>query len=247
MARRLTISGLAVGAVLAATPVSLAAPEPACTSDAMVVFDGSGSMAETGFDNTGIPRIFDARQAVRRAIPQVAEMRRMGLIVYGPGRTGGCGDIALHFAPRAAAGDAIVAAIDALAPAGQTPLTHAVQIAAEVLEYRTRSGVIVLVTDGRETCGGAPCALADAFTATARDLTVHVIGFRMTGDLIDWLGIHGWDEAATQNAVRCLADRTGGQFVSTETVDELTAALLVTLDCPRVSTGPRSGDRTLAG
>ena len=38
----------------------------------------------------------------------------------------------------------------------------AVEQAAEVLNYRSKPGVIVVVTDGEETCGGAPCGLGDS-------------------------------------------------------------------------------------
>ena len=48
--------------------------------------------------------------------------------------------------------------------------------AAEVLEYRTEAGVIVLLTDGEETCGGSPCSVAKLLRSAARQLTVHVIG-----------------------------------------------------------------------
>ncbi len=61
-----------------------------CTSDAMIVFDGSGSMAEMGFNDINEPRIFEARQAMAEAIPQIAQTRRLGLVVYGQiGRASG--------------------------------------------------------------------------------------------------------------------------------------------------------------
>ena len=49
---------------------------------------------------------------------------------------------------------------NALVPAGKTPLTSAVEQAAEVLDYRAKPGVIVVVTDGEETCGGRLASLA---------------------------------------------------------------------------------------
>ena len=45
-----------------------------------------------------------------------------------------------------------------------------------MLEYRTEAGVIVLLTDGEETCGGSPCSVAKLLRSAARQLTVHVIG-----------------------------------------------------------------------
>ena len=53
-----------------------------------------------------------------------------------------------------------MSAVNALVPAGKTPLTSAVEQAANVLDYRNKPGVIVVVTDGEETCGRSPCALA---------------------------------------------------------------------------------------
>jgi len=38
--------------------------------------------------------------------------------------------------------------VDALIPAGQTPLTEAVAEAVEVLAFREKPGLIVLLTDG---------------------------------------------------------------------------------------------------
>ena len=72
-----------------------------CTEDAMIVFDGSGSMAETGFNNIGGPRIIEARTAMRKVIPQVAQVRRLGLMTYGPGaEENACRNIALALEPE---------------------------------------------------------------------------------------------------------------------------------------------------
>ena len=38
-----------------------------CAADAMIVFDGSGSMAEMGFNDIDEPRIFEARRAMADA------------------------------------------------------------------------------------------------------------------------------------------------------------------------------------
>src|SRR3546814_7617500 len=41
-----------------------------------------------------------------------------------------------------------------------------------------KPGVVVVVTDGEETCGGSPCDLGKKLHAGANQLTVHVIGYR---------------------------------------------------------------------
>jgi len=223
---------LAAGlSVFGAEAGSQAASE-SCERDAMLVFDGSGSMAEMGFNGLDFPRIQEARKAVRRALPKIAPYRNLGLIIYGPGPADACANIDLKFPPmRDAAGPAITQ-IEALTPDGDTPLTQAVLNAAEVLQYRSRPGVIVLVTDGKETCGGAPCQLAAALAADAPDLTVHVIGFQIRGSHFNWESADAVQQENGRTVARCLADRTGGLYVAAETVDQLTNALLETLVCP---------------
>lgn len=216
--------------------LGLAAPAPKaaisdCSVDAMLVFDGSGSMAEIGFDTGDATRIDEARQAIRRAMPGIAPFRRVGLLTYGPGTGGSCGNLNLHFPPIERADGPVIAEIDRLRPGGLTPLSAAVAQAAEVLNYRSRSSVVVLVTDGNETCGGRPCALGRSLEADGLDLTVHVIGFRAVVDFFTWNNPEQ-DRLASSTVARCLADETGGLFVSTETVDELVGALQATLGCP---------------
>ncbi|MGR3320861.1 MAG: vWA domain-containing protein [Pseudooceanicola sp.] len=209
-----------------------------CATDAMLVFDGSGSMSEIGFDVQEETRIEEARRAVARAMPQIAPFRRVGLVTYGPGGTDSCSGINVHFGPRAGAAAAVVAGIDALRPGGLTPLSASVTAAAEVLSYRSEPGLVVLVTDGNETCGGRPCALGAELAANARDLTVHVIGFRVEVDFWTWNNPEQELYSNDRSVSRCLAERTGGMFVTTETVDELVEALQRTLGCPVIGALP---------
>lgn len=219
------------------TAVPVAASD-LCTEDAMIVFDGSGSMAEMGFNDINEPRIFEARRALHQSLPSIGQARRLGLIIYGPSASGsgsvdggGCGNIDLRFAPQWQAAPRILGDVDALEPDGDTPLTEAVALAADTLRYETEPGAIVLVTDGKETCGGTPCELAASLSAQGKDLTVHVIGYKVRGDKFAWEGEGHNDYRQATSTARCLADRTGGQYVSAETVDELVGALRVTLGC----------------
>ncbi|MDZ7710023.1 MAG: VWA domain-containing protein [Roseovarius sp.] len=223
--------------------LALALPGPAplaaggCARDAMLVFDGSASMGELGHDPTAPTRIVEARRAVRDAMPGIAPYRRVGLLTYGPGGAHACAGIDLRFAPRADAARAVVAGIDALQPGGLTPLADSVAAAAEVLGDE---GIVVLVTDGNETCGGTPCALGARLAAERPGLTVHVIGFRVVYDPFSWNS----PEAQAfdgETVAKCLPDATGGLFVPTETVSELTDALRVTLGCVVVGRGPSAG------
>lgn len=204
-----------------------------CKDDAMLVFDASGSMAETGHNGPGSTRIAEAREALRKTMPDITPFRQMGLVIYGPGTADACNNIDLRFGPAPDAALAIIAAADRVVPDGNTPLTEAVRQAAGVLGGSGRRGDIVLVTDGRETCHGAPCQLAAELASGG--LKVHVIGFRVRGAAFEWQTVGGGDIRNHQTVARCLADRTGGQYVTAESTDDLVAALRDILGCPIVS------------
>ena len=233
-----TCFALTLSAALALAPVAVRAAED-CSTDAMLVFDGSGSMAEMGFNLLNQPRILEARDAVRRAMPLIAPVRRLGLIVYGPGAGAACSNIDLRFGPTENAGDRVTAEVEATQPDGETPLTASVARAAQVLDFQSRPGLIVLVTDGKETCGGAPCQLAAVLAAEAQDLTVHVIGFKVRSEHFGW---NRFDARAggIATAAECLSDITGGRYVSAETVEELAEALETTLGCQLIGGLPAS-------
>ncbi|MEW5963734.1 MAG: vWA domain-containing protein [Pseudomonadota bacterium] len=225
-ARTSRMPALAAALLAAVAPPAAAAdPDAGCTSDAMIVFDASGSMTGTNFNGIAVPRIAKVREAIHQVVPHVSAYRNLGLIVYGPGPHQACRNVELKLAPTPNAGPRIIAEIDRLQPDGETPLTTAVREAAEMLRHRQRPATIVLLTDGEENCGGAPCALAETLKAESPFVTVHVIGFREA----DKLGrLDGF-------ASRCLADITGGTYTLTETTDDLVAALQQTLSCPQLT------------
>jgi Ca-activated chloride channel family protein len=191
----------------------------------MLVFDASQSMAAADASAEGLRRIDSVRAALAKFLPGVAVKRRLGLVTYGPGPAAPCANVTLKFAPLANAAGPILQSVAGLRPQGRTPLTRAVRLAADVLEYRARPATIVLLTDGEESCGESPCALASALKAGGVRTIVHVVSYKIR----DSLGSDGVFKA------QCLADATGGLFVATETADELAAALEKVLACPLVS------------
>jgi Ca-activated chloride channel homolog len=202
-----------------------------CTEDAMIVFDASGSMAGDGWgygsESAGtIPRIDKVRTALREILPSVTRFRLVGLITYGSSAWNQC-TIHLDLKPTPNAADRIMAAIDALRPAGRTPLTGAVAQAADALDFRRRPGLIVVLTDGEETCGGSPCDLSEKLHAEADQLTIQVIGLRVKN--YSWIGDQGILDA------KCLAEKNGGQYVPVDTLAGLREALEKTLGCPMVT------------
>jgi len=207
-----------------------------CTQDAMVVLDASGSMSHdswrTGSESAHtISRIDLMRYALGKVLPRVSRFRRVGLMSYGPtvvpGLFNQCDNIELNLRPTPNAAARIMASVKSLVPAGGTPLTRAVERGAEVLDYRNKPGVIVVLTDGEDTCGGSPCRVGKELHAFAEQLTIHVIGLRVKG-------LSEKDEERIPET-QCLADYNGGLYLVPETTDDLIAALEKILGCPRVS------------
>jgi Ca-activated chloride channel family protein len=229
--RQAGLGAIALVLLLSVSPVPVPAedkkPTP-CTEDAMIVFDASGSMS--GNQTLGIPnseaRIDQVRSALAEVLPSATKFRKVGLITYGPGPYNQC-NVKLELKPAPDAADQIMNAVNALVPAGKTPLTAAVEQAANVLDYKNKPGVIVVVTDGEETCGRSPCELAKMLHATGAQLTIHVIAFRY--ETFSWTG---------ENSVldlMCLAETNNGLYTKVNTDEDLVQALEKTLDCPMVS------------
>jgi Ca-activated chloride channel family protein len=222
---------IALIVLLAGSAAALAADEvKPCTEDAMIVFDASGSMAGSLAEGIGakIRRIDEVRKALAQALPRVTHFRRIGLITYGPGSYRQC-NVELDLRPIPDAAKPIMEKVSGLNPSGKTPLAAAVEQAAEVLDYKAKPGVVVLLTDGEETCDGAPCALGKMLDAEGVELTVHVIGFRMTAF---------WTGAQSALDVKCLAEATGGLYIAAQSQEELVDAFEKTLGCPMMSELP---------
>ncbi|MCB1519660.1 MAG: VWA domain-containing protein [Hyphomicrobiaceae bacterium] len=190
-----------------------------CTEDAMIVFDASGSMQRLAY--SGETRMSLARAAARTIIPPAALNRRLGLTIYGPGGAENCSNIRVTVTPQPGAGPLILREIENVASGGETPLTAAVEQAAAVLGWPDNRATVVVITDGDENCGGDPCAAGRRFAANGDGLTVHVVSFRVG--------------TVPRFRAACLAEETGGLFIPTETLDELSDALQRVLVCPRLS------------
>lgn len=186
------------------------APEAASM---ILVLDASGSM--WGQLN-GKAKITIAKAVMSELIDEIPKNFQTGLIVYGHRRKGDCNDIEMVLPPGPHNPAAMKQKIQVISPKGKTPLSHAVKQAAQALKYTEEKATVVLVSDGLETCHMDPCGLAAELAMTGVDFTVHVIGFDISkGD---------------QERLRCLADRTGGLFLSADNAASLRDALFKTIE-----------------
>ena len=179
-------------------PLMLAfAAAPAQSAEkTIVVLDASGSMWG---QIDGKTKIEIARETLASVLTSVPATTELGLMVYGHREKGSCADIELAVPPMSGSADAIRSFVDQLNPKGKTPISDAVQRAADVLKYTEEKATVVLVTDGIETCDADPCALASALESKGVDFTAHVVGFGLTEE--------------EGRKVACLAENTGGRYL----------------------------------
>ncbi|MEQ9039417.1 MAG: VWA domain-containing protein [Silicimonas sp.] len=175
----------------------------------ILVMDGSGSMWG---QIDGVNKIVIAREVVAEILQDFPAGESLGLTVYGHRTQGDCSDIETVVAPAPGTAAAIVDAVNAINPRGKTPMTDAVVAAAQALGYVDAPATVILVSDGIETCNPDPCAAARALEEAGADFTAHVIGFDV-------------NDAEAIGQLQCLADETGGVFLSASNASELSAAL----------------------
>lgn len=190
----------------------------------MIVFDASGSMGQY---RDGRAKFDIARDAAASVLPDVTGYRPTGLVTYSGEGGPACNNVDLRLRPALASASRILAELARLRPNGATPLSEAVDLAADTLLRLKAPGMIVLVTDGLENCGQNACRLAERLKGHGNDLRVHVITFFLHSKAIE--------------SVRCLADATGGSYASTASLETLRDALRAVLSCHRLSSVVRAG------
>lgn len=191
--------------------LGLALPSSAAER-AIIVLDGSGSMWA---QIDGKARITIARETLSAVLSELPGDLELGLMTYGHREKGNCGDIQLLVAPAAGTAAAITQAANAINPKGMTPISDAVRLAAEELRFTEEKATVILITDGLETCEVDPCQLASDLEGQGIDFTTHVLGFGLS------------DEEGQQ--VACLAENTGGKYLSAQNGEDLVNALTSTV------------------
>ncbi len=112
--------------------------------------------------------------------------------------------------------DYIRQAIAGLRPTGQTPIAYALNQVARDFEASQDDRIVVLVTDGIESCGGDP--VTAAYALRQQGIVVHLIGFG--------LGSAADEDAASLQAI---AAASGGRYVTAGSAAELKSALAETV------------------
>jgi hypothetical protein len=184
------------------------------TRSIALVLDASGSMnARLAGGGT---RIDAAKAAVAAFVGKLDPSIRIGYRVYGhqsPTKARNCKDTELlvGFGPASANRAAILAKTKGVRARGYTPITYVIQLAAADIGKEPGTRTIVLVSDGKETCAGDPCAAAKALAAADARLVIHTIGFNV--------------DAAARYQLQCIARVARGTYSDATGAADLGASL----------------------
>ncbi|MDF1656322.1 MAG: VWA domain-containing protein [Verrucomicrobiales bacterium] len=174
----------------------------------IIIFDASGSMWG---QIDGKPKVEIAREVVADLMGKLDPDIEIGLMAYGHREKGNCDDIELLVAPTKGDRSSFLEKVNSIIPKGKTPLTDAVEQAAQFLKFEENVANVILISDGLETCDRDPCALAGELAAKGISFKAHIVAFDLTSEESD--------------SFRCLADETGGQFLQARDAATLKDAL----------------------
>jgi hypothetical protein len=185
-----------------------------------LILDCSGSMAEklAGKGAGGGKTKMDvARAVLRELIAKLPPGLEVGLRAYGHRFRKGpkaCTDTELLVPPAPLDRARILAAVDALAPRGETPMVYSALEARKDFADPNQAAVI-LVTDGIESCKGSVAELEKSYRE-AGSLKLNVIGF-------------GIRERKLEGQIRKLAAATGGGYYAAGDAAALSRAFAAAL------------------
>ena len=195
-----------------------AAPE-----NIVFILDASNSMNKLLGENS---RLNVAKDALVDLLGVVSTFETAGLYAYGHNidkdNEASCQDIEAIYPllPQDAADNAdVIAAIQALRAKGKTPIEAAMIEAYNVLAGYPTEGVIVLITDGEETCGGDPDEVARMIADHVPDITLHVVGLDV--------------DAGVRDILTQYAGLTGGTYYGVGAAEGLLEALYQAVDRSR--------------
>ncbi|MES2687299.1 MAG: VWA domain-containing protein [Pseudomonadota bacterium] len=164
---------------------------PGDEAEVVMIVDASGSMNEAFGSGTRLQAAKRAAEAMIRSLPGDVDV---GLVDFAA-----CGQVRRDKFYKPGERGALIGEINGLAGKAGTPLAEAIRRAGAVTSDSADS-VIVIVSDGDDSCGGDPCAAARAVRASRPNVVINVI------DLAD--------SPSGKRMMQCVASAGGGRVLS---------------------------------
>jgi hypothetical protein len=174
----------------------------------LIILDASSSMGET---IDGDVKIEVAKDVIIDLIGDLAEGSLVGMRIFS-----GCGNTPLISAISPLDRTWLQNEVRKIQPRGATPIAEALELARQDFAGIPDTKLILLVSDGMETCQGDPVAAARDLIAEGYDLRIHVVGF----------DVGAFNRAREQ--LIAIAQSTGGVYFDAASSEELRRAISLT-------------------
>ncbi len=203
-----------VGKVIAAAAtgfvavVFIATPGAAKTN-LLYILDASNSMWGHVGKQT---KIDTAKSVLQGSLSSLPKGVTPALMVYGHRQKNDCGDVQLVAPFGSTSPKAIAGLVKNITPRGKTPIAAALKQAGRAFEDRLEeNNSVLLISDGIETCGGDPCAVAAELTRRGINLRVNVVGFDV--------------DAKARAQLQCIARAGKGQYFDARNANDFKVAV----------------------
>ncbi len=190
------------------TTVQASTTSSSSSGNVIFILDASGSMrGQVG----GRAKIDIARKVLKELVQNLPNGLNVGLVAYGHRRKGDCSDVEELVPLSPLDKKSLINKINGLYPKGKTPISFSVKLTAEKLRNLEEETTIVLVSDGKETCGGDPCELVRKLKESGIKFVMHVVGFDVTRE--------------EKKQLECIAKAGGGTYYTARNANEFHLAL----------------------
>ncbi len=181
----------------------------------VLILDASGSMAAR---IAGKTKNEITREAAAGFIRNLDTANNLSIIMYGhkgsnqtAGKNESCNGIEEVYPLGTLDRDKAVGMSNTLKAVGYTPIAKSLEKAQGVLAAKKgESNVVILISDGEETCGGDTAAASQKLKAAG--IKANVIGFDVGGN--------------AEEQLKRIAENTGGAYYSARNLDELEQSLM---------------------
>ncbi len=181
----------------------------------VMILDASGSMA--GQIN-GQSKSQIAKEASVKFIDNLNNDISLSIVMYGhkgsnqrAGKNESCNGIEELYSLGESDRNKAVVVADSLKAVGYTPIANALKKAKEILSAKKgENNMVILLSDGEETCDGNPVAISE--TLKADSIKVNVVGFDIGG--------------SAEEQLKKVATVSGGIYYSARNAEELAQSLV---------------------
>lgn len=185
-----------------------------------LILDVSGSMKRTIEGRQMMDIAKDVMVGVIKGLPHNS---RVALRFYGhrirEGRPGDCQDSELVFSFGRIDKAAMINRVRAVRALGTTPIAYTLRQVPRDFGSAPGEKLVILVTDGKEECGGSPSAVVSELVAKGIKIRLNIVGFALA-------------EAAVRQEMDRVAKLTGGKFYDARNARALQQAIQQSLAVP---------------